>query len=171
MYNPQEKNLCLKCRHFNDAQADLCEICGAELFKFPAQPPKSDQAYREIEEKTGQFKYGSLSATDYWNYLVKQQIFYEKHLQEIESMELPAEHRSEFVQEMQTGTNGIRHLIEGIKLLQEYCEKKSQENLSHQGLSMAKTGNELLNQAIAINWVNFHAIKKSFEEFLTEYNL
>jgi|GEM_PF-4142854 len=86
-------------------------------------------------------------------------------------MELPQEHKIEFAEELNVGKNGIRHLIEGIKLLLEYCENKSQENLSHQGLSMAKTGNEFLNQAIAINWANFNAVKQSFEEFLTEYNL
>jgi len=160
--------LCLECRHFNLPEAENCEKCGKPLLKIPEKPLKMEKPLREIQEKTYEFDQGKINSSQYWDYLVKEQAFFEEQLKNVKNLELPPDCASEFEEEISIGVAGIKHYIEGIKILQEYCEKRKKE-VADKGFSLLKSGSELINRAIAMNWSNFASIRKSTEEFLAQY--
>ena len=85
----------------------------------------------------------------------------------VRRIEIPTDFATEIAEEMRAGTRGIELYLEAANLLRSYVFSRDLGALTA-GLEQARVANELVNEAMRLNWQTYETYRLAAEEFLAQ---
>jgi hypothetical protein len=163
--------LCVECGHFEHSHSTICENCGALLPDRITPPPGMDKNLRELEIACSRVRNREISSGDFRNILNRLFNVFKKNMDDLDTMDVPADIREEMKEEMSTGIGGIKFFLEAINEMFYFLEDRQDVHLDR-GLLMARDANSRINRALRINYENFRILQETTEEFIaTQSNI
>lgn len=157
--------LCIECGHLNDSLAEICEKCGVTLPDRETHPPRLERNFYDLEKACNKVRSLEMSSGEFRDFLCRLENQFNKTLDDLNKMEIPAEYRQEMSEEMSTGIGGIKLYLEALHEMHSYLDTRDSLYLDR-GLGMARDANNRINDALRLNYENYRAIQETAEEFL-----
>ncbi len=150
--------LCLMCGQDNSDEITTCPNCDAPMPKknagiSSAPPQKVYERYNLIKSYAEKIQNGDISDEEYTKFIRSTKEIFDSKEKDIRSIEIPQEFYNDFLDEMETGFQGLELMRQGLDMMIQYIAIRSDEILS-QGLAFVYDGNEKINEAMSINREN-----------------
>lgn len=159
--------VCIKCGHENPDNVNYCQKCNALLPKLsagykPPPPQKTIGRLKQFKDAVEKVKNKKWSDRDFKKFLDDISQNLTTRAGEIKDVEIPAEIKSEFEEELAIGFDGINLFEEGMKELYLYLGDHSQVSLD-KGLKLIEEGNDKINEAMKINRENREKLEEMYD--------
>ncbi|MBM3461352.1 MAG: hypothetical protein FJX76_04550 [Armatimonadetes bacterium] len=133
-------------------------------------PPKLTAHLVRVEQSVRDVSLGQMAIEDFVAMVDELDALFQQKLSEVEGMEVPADCGEEINAEMEVGRRGIEWYLVALQDLREYVNERSLSSLQA-GLEKARMGNDLLNEALQMNWATYQFYRQAAEEYLAQQGL
>ena len=133
-------------------------------------PPKLTSQFLKIERAVHDVSIGHVSVEQYAALVDSLAERFAKQLEAVRRIDIPPDFQPEIAQEMAVGTEGIKRYLDAMVLLRDYVGSRNLDVLSR-GMEMAREANELVNEAMRLNWATYETYRQTAEEFLAQRGL
>ena len=133
-------------------------------------PPKLTSQLLKIERAVHDVSIGHVTVDQYAALVDGLAERFARQLEAVQHIDIPTDFQPEIAQEMEVGTEGIKRYLDAMCVLRSYVASRNLEVLA-QGVEMAREANELVNEAMRLNWVTYETYRQTAEEFLAQRGL
>lgn len=131
----------------------------------PDSPELVDQHLKEVIEACQAVAAGDWDMERFKEYIEQLSEKLSEREEFIKSLPIPEDIIDEIREELELGFSGITYWNDGLARLIEFTSDPCVEHLE-EGLDLCQQGNDLLNEAVALNRTNYRRVEELYRESL-----
>lgn len=128
-------------------------------------PPKLNAQLVSLEQAAHRVAAGHMSIEEFTALVDEAGVRFRKQLAHVEALDIPADFRAELQDEMAVGRRGVELYLQALDDLQSYARGRDLA-LLRSGVEKARVANDLVNEALRLNWTTYDTYMQSIEEYV-----
>lgn len=133
-------------------------------------PPRLTAHLVKIEQAARDVSLGQIGMDDFRDILDELEALFSTKLSEVDELQIPDEFATEVSPELDIGRRGIVRYLEAIADLRAYVKERNLASLQD-GLEKAREANDLVNEALQMNWSTYQTYRQAAEEFIAQQKI
>lgn len=133
-------------------------------------PPRLTMHLVKIEQAVRDISLGQIGMPEFEALVQGFEDLFSQKLQEVRDMEIPSDFQAEVSPEIEIGTRGIEWYLAAMADFRAYVEGRDLAFLKS-GMEKARQGNDLVNEALQLNWATYQTYRQAAEEYLAQQGL
>jgi len=130
------------------------------------QPETIGRDLAEIEDACQRVASGEWNGDQFADYIDQLAEKLQERENFIRQIEIPPEAIEDMREELEIGFSGIAHWNDGVARIAQFLDEPEVAHLE-EGLEMCRQGNDLLNEAMALNRENYKRVESMYRESTT----
>ncbi len=130
------------------------------------QPETIGRHLAEIEDACQRVASGEWNGDQFADYIDQLAEKLQERENFIRQIEIPPEAIEDMREELEIGFSGIAHWNDGVARIAQFLDEPEVAHLE-EGLEMCRQGNDLLNEAMALNRENYKRVESMYRESTT----
>lgn len=130
-------------------------------------PPKLTAHLTKLEQAAKDVSLGQITLEEFLTLVSYFQNLFRTKLAEVEAIDIPDDFRDEMKPEMSAGRRGVELYISALYDFREYADSGDLQLLQI-GLDKAREGNDLINEALRLNWTTYYTYRQAAEDYLAQ---
>jgi hypothetical protein len=130
-------------------------------------PPRLTAHLVEVEQAASRVSMGHMSIEEFSALVLRLEALFQNRLNEINCVDVPEDFQAELQEELAVGKRGIELYLDSMQDFKRYVEERALSCLSS-GVGKSRAANELVNEALRLNWVTYDTYRRALEEYAEE---